>query len=497
LQSRFLKCVSILRVLDADGVFVMRNPAVNWCEGMFLRPHHFQASDRHWDELVSLNHNFISPYAYGVQRVVVSAEALANGCLEITGLRARWKDGTLIAQDDNQIIRVELKERLSSDSVGNDAITAYLAIPALQEGQANVATKGTGGLQRYVEFRRPMDDESIGGNRQEIAYRKLNFRILFSHEELNGFEIIPIARLVKSDSEEGQYVVDPNYFPPSLSVQSWPELHRIVRDIYDLIGNRIQSLSEVVREKSITLSSQSQGDLEKVLLLHALNEAYGEMTCIAFASGVHPFFAYNALCRIVGRCSLFSPGLTIEKVERYDHERLAFIFKWAYEQIRKLIYSVKGDEYEQRYFVGSGRGMVVQLEPEWFNLEWDWYFGVDPVNISRDECVHLLKESIDWKLGSLDKVEQYMTLQKPGIKLRPVPQVPRALPSRGNWVYFQIKREEDAWKHVQVTHTMAMRVRSEQIANLDSLEGARRLRLAISGKTYGLEFAIFAVRNRI
>ena len=141
--------------------------------------------------------------------------------------------------------------------------------------------------------------------------------------------------------------------------------------------------------------------------------------------------------------------------------------------------------------------MVVQLEPEWFGLEWDWYFGVDPVNISRDECVHLLRDSIDWKLGSSDKVEQYMTLQKPGIKLRPVPQIPRALPSRGNWVYFQIKREEDAWKHVQVTQTMAMRVRSEQIANLDTLEGARRLRLAIGGKTYGLEFAVFAVRNRV
>jgi predicted component of type VI protein secretion system len=86
---------------------------------------------------------------------------------------------------------------------------------------------------------------------------------------------------------------------------------------------------------------------------------------------------------------------------------------------------------------------------------------------------------------------------KAGVKLRPVPQVPRALPSRGNWVYFQIKREDDAWKQVQVTQTMGMRVKTEQIANLDSLEGARRLRISVNGKTYGLEFAVFAVRNRV
>lgn len=475
----------------------MRNPPVNWSEGMFLRPQHFQAADRYWNECIASNIDFCHPFGYGLQRVAVSTDALANGSLEFGGLCARWKGGAIISQDDNHVERVELKERLDPTKVGNDPVTAYLAVPILQEGQPNVATAEQGGLQRYVEFRREADDESQGGNRQEIALRKLNYRVLFSHEELGGFDLLPIARLVRSSGEQGQYLIDSNYFPPAISIQAWPELAGVVRAIYDVIGSRIQSLSETIQEKNITLSSQSQGDFEKLLLLHTLNEAYAELSCLAFASGVHPLVAYTALCRIVGRCSLFGTGLAIERVPKYDHEDLATIFKWALEQIRKLIFSVKEDEYEQRYFVGSGRGMMVQLEPEWFGLEWDWYFGVDPVNIGRDECFQLLKNSIDWKLGSSDKVEQYMTLQKPGVKLRPVPQVPRALPSRGNWVYFQIKREENAWRHVQATQTMAMRVRSEQIANLDSLEGARRLRLAIGGKTYGLEFAVFAVRNRV
>ncbi len=140
--------------------------------------------------------------------------------------------------------------------------------------------------------------------------------------------------------------------------------------------------------------------------------------------------------------------------------------------------------------------MHVNLEPEWFGPNG---IGILALNQSTSAKTNVIACSRAHRLetGSSDKVEEYMTLQKPGVKLKPVPQPPRALPSRGNWVFFQIKREEDAWKHVQVTQTMAMRVRTEQIANLSSLEGARRLRLSISGQTYGLEFAVFAVRKRV
>ncbi|MCA9192388.1 MAG: type VI secretion system baseplate subunit TssK [Planctomycetales bacterium] len=473
----------------------MRNPAVNWSEGMFLRPQHFQAAERYWAERLSHNIDFCTPFSYGLQRVVISSEALANGCLELSGLRARWQDGTILCQEENHVERVDLKKRLDP-KLGKQPVTAYLALPILQDGQPNV-TQDTGGLFRYREFSRSIDDETLGGNRQEIFVRLPNYRILFSHEEMAGYDILPIARLVPSQTMDGQYLIDSDYFPPSLTIQAWPDLAGVVRAIYDVIGSRIQSLCDIIQTKNITLSSQSQGDLEKILLLHALNEASGELSCLAFAPGVHPLVAYTSLCRIVGKVAIFGRDLVVNDVPPYDHEDLARIFKWTLDKIRKLIFSVKEDEYEQRYFVGSGRGMVVQLEPEWFGLEWDWYFGVDPVNISRDALLYLLKNTIDWKLGSSDKVEHYMTVQQPGVKLRPVAQIPRALPSRGNWVFLEIKREGDAWQHVQATQSLAMRVRSEQIANLDSLEGTRRLRLAIDGQTYGLEFAVFAVRKRV
>lgn len=475
----------------------MRNPAVHWTEGMFLRPHHFQAADRFWSEFVAGQVRCDQAYGYGLLRIALSPESLDNGILEFSGLVARWKDGTIVSGDESQVVRTELKGRVDPAAAGNRSVGVFLAIPALQEGQSNVAAGTVPVLERYVELRREADDESAGGNRQEIALRRPNMQVRFEGEELNGFDVIPLCRLRRSEADDGKLEIDPAWFPPALAVQTWPEMAGVVRTIHDLIGGRIRSLADVIRQKGITLSSSSQGDLEKLLLLHALNEAMGELACLLHASAAHPFLVYTALCRIVGRCSLFGPEFMIGPVPAYDHDDLARIYRWALDQIRRLVYAVREDEYEQRYFIGAGRGMSVSLEPEWFSLEWDWYFGVDPVSIGRDECIALLRETIDWKLGSTDKVEEYLTRRMPGVKLRMVSEIPRALPSRGNWIYFQIKREDDAWQHVQVTQSMAMRVRTEQIANLETLEGARRLRLSINGRTYGLEFAIFAVRKRI
>ncbi len=48
----------------------MQFPAVNWHEGLFLHPHHFQAWDRHWTERVSTGEQWQSPHGYGCSRLL-------------------------------------------------------------------------------------------------------------------------------------------------------------------------------------------------------------------------------------------------------------------------------------------------------------------------------------------------------------------------------------------------------------------------------------------
>ncbi|MEQ1829818.1 MAG: type VI secretion system baseplate subunit TssK [Pirellula sp.] len=469
---------------------------MNWSEGMFLRPHHFQASDRYWAELAGLHCQFDHPFGYGVSRISVSEQALENGLLQVEGLRARMRDGTIIASASGQVETVDLKTR-QSDAAGAQALSVYLAVPTFADGLANVS-KAIDARTRYVSVNLEMPDECVGASRQELGLRYVNHRLKLSSEELAGFDLVPLMRLLPSASGTGAYRIDPNYIPPSLSVQAWPELATLLRDIRNFIGSRIKTMSIIIQDQGISLSTQVQGDLEKLWLMQVMNQSYAELSCLAFSSGVHPLVAYTHLCSILGRCSIFGPGAAVDEVPPYDHDDLGRIFRWVCDQIRRLINSVKEDEAVQRYFIGSGPGMHVALEPEWFGPEWEWYFGVCPIGFSVKECFQLFaSRKLDVKLGSSDKVEQYMARMQPGLHLKGISQTPRALANRGKWLFFQIGLEGDPWRQVQLSQSLALRINKLQISNLDSLEGNRRLHLSVEGQSYGIEFAVFAVKQRM
>ncbi len=483
----------------------MRNRAVHWSEGMFLRPQHFQSADRHWQELIATSDVFDHAYNYGLVSIEINEKALANSQLEIIGCRARMKDGTIISFSAQHVDRLDLKDGLKGPDeidqlfLKHEHVTVYLAIPQLVEGRANVAHNGAAENARFVAYPLECDDESAGGNRQEIGFRDVNVRIMLSIEERDGFDCLPICRIRRSTTGEGKPAIDKDYFPPCLAIDAWPDLGiNVVRAVFDMISERATVLSRQISERGINMSSQHPGDLEKLFMTHALNQALGTLSCLAFANGVHPFVAYTALCEIIGSLSIFGKNVRAPDFLKYDHDDLAKIFKWAQRQIEALIYALQKDEYVQRVFGGAGRGLQVALEPSWFGHEWEWFIGVDAGQTPPEECFHLLASGkIDWKLGSTDQIDFLFQQRAEGVRLLPVKQVPRALPVRGNWIYFSISRDNDAWKQVQLTNSLGMRVKEEQIHNINNLQGQRKIIIHAEGKLVGLEFAVFAVRMRI
>jgi type VI secretion system protein ImpJ len=476
----------------------MQNHQVHWSEGMFLRPHHFQASDRHWSEVTSQNFRFDHPYGYGISAIKVSKDALGNGLILVQGLKARFHDGQIVSNSDGQKDQLDIKSRLSPKQLGQP-LTVYLATAGLSEGLANIDVEPNS-KTRFLATSVELPDENAGASRQEIGLRRLNYRIMLSSEDLAGFDLLPIMRVKSSSSIPGSYILDEDYIPPILSIAAWSELETMIRELQGFLGAKIRTLNETVRDQNITLATQAQGDLEKLWLLQVVNQAYSELRCIASASGMHPLPVYLQLCSIAGRCAIFGQGFSLDEVPAYDHDDLGTIFKRVIEIIRRLINSVKEDEVHKRYFLGSGPGMHVNLDSEWLGPEWDWFFGVCPIGFGLEGCVELFRNKpvsgLDIKIGASDKVEEYMTKMQPGLRYRGMSGTPRALANQGKWLFFQIDLEEDPWRYVKESHSMGLRVNKRQILNLDSLEGSRRLNLSLGGRPYGLEFAVFAVKRK-
>jgi type VI secretion system protein ImpJ len=371
-------------------------------------------------------------------------------------------------------------------------------VPKLKLGGANVGPANDPGKSRFVEIKQAIQDESLGGNDQEVQLRAMNVRLLLSTQDLAGYEVLPIAQVQRAGEREASPTVDGAYFPPMLACDAWPPLGRgIVRAIYDLIGKKIEVLSEQVVNRSITLVSQEPGDLDRLLMLSELNVAYCTLGVLAFALGVHPLPAYTELCRIVGQLSIFAPERRPPEIPAYDHDDLARIFRYIKERIELLLLSIRDYEYEQRFFMGEGKGMRVTLESNWFNAEWQWFVGVARGNLSEKECQALLSPGgLDWKLGSARQVDALFEYGAEGLHLTPLPQSPRALPPARDWIYYEVSRANAPWKDVLETQTLAMRLKDTLIVNRHELQGQRKLVVSVGGKQAALQFALFAVPSR-
>ena len=489
----------------------MKNLPVQWSEGMFLRPHHFQAADRYWSEWLEISSRWDHPYNYGVQSIELSKEAIANYQIELKHCHARLRDGTLLTIspgeepdrvdltggiDDLAHYVVSLEEAFLREPV----IRIFLGVPKLKLGRANVSARENDSQSRYLDAKRDVPDEVSGGNDQQLSLRELNVRILLSTEDLSGYETIPLAQIKRAGDKEAAPQLDEDYIPPVLAVESWPPLATdYVRAIYDIVGQKVRVLSEQVMSRGITPTSQEPGDMDRMIMLMMLNEAYATLRCLAFSKGLHPFVAYAELCRIVGKLSLFGEDRRCPEVPTYDHDHLARIFQWAKQEINRLIHRIQDYAYEREDFYGVENRMQVRLKEKWLGPHWQWYVGVNYGNSTKEECKRLLSPGkLDWKMGSAEQVDALFRNRAAGVGLRIEDTPPRALPVRGPWVFYQVTRTGQPWKSVETTNTLAMRFSDSLISNLAELPGQRKLVVQEKGskEEVTLEFALFALDLR-
>ncbi|MCO8121104.1 type VI secretion system baseplate subunit TssK [Stieleria sp. TO1_6] len=483
----------------------MHNESVAWLEGMFLRPHHMQAAERSIGEnsrqQVALDHG----YNYGIKHISFSRDAIANGQFELSECQARLRDGTVIWIDSGQQPdRVDLakagpaaKRSLSDAFDKMESIDVFLAVPKLRLGRANTQAE-SGGQHRFIGLPGTVADENAGGNEQEISLRALNVQLLLGSDNLAGYETLPIARIKRSGAAESAPELDDEYIPPVLGCDAWPELARdYVRAVYDIIGQKLDVLSSQVNTRGIMQGAPEAGDINRLLMLTALNSGFASLRSLAFANGVHPHSAYTELCRIVGSLSIFRADRRPGDIPVYDHDDLARIFRWVREEIRSLITEVQEYKFERRDFIGAGRGQEVSLDQKWMGQGWEWYIGVQYDRITSKQCRDFLVPGrLDWKLGKSEKVDFMFRYRQEGLKIAEA-KPPRALPQSDNWLFYSVNKSGPAWEELRADDSPRLGVRFKEslITNLESLQGKKELQINVDGIEGTLRLSLFAVPN--
>ncbi|MEO0890503.1 MAG: type VI secretion system baseplate subunit TssK, partial [Pseudomonadota bacterium] len=78
------------------------------------------------------------------------------------------------------------------------------------------------------------------------------------------------------------------------------------------------------------------------------------------------------------------------------------------------------------------------------------------------------------KIGSIDNIRDLINLQLPGIEIKPMPVVPRALPYHAGYTYFELDKTGEEWAALKNTAAIAVHVAGD-FANLSLQLWAVRL----------------------
>jgi type VI secretion system protein ImpJ len=459
---------------------------------MFLRPHHLQAGQRHAAQLAQWGAKWDLHYNWGLREIDLDPDALANYRFVVRSLKARLRDGTLIAlPEDGALPAVDLKPAFESEGT----VTVFLAVPVLQLGRANVVHDGRVDGARYLLDTQQFEDENTGLNPQPISVRLLNLKLLFSSSDHAGYEVLPIARLRRSARAEATPELDDSYIPPVLACDAWKPLARgLLEEIYDRLGKKIELLAQQVVSRGITFDSQAQGDPLIFNQLRVVNEAYALLGVQVFAQGVHPLPSYLELCRLVGQLAIFGATRRPPELPPYDHDDLGTCFYRVKQYIDMLLDILVEPDYEQREFEGAGLQMQVHLEPKWLESIWQMYVGVQG-RLSPEECVRLLTRSgqLDMKIGSSERVNEIFRLGEMGLRFTHTPIPPRALPKTTGLVYFQILRESNPQEWQRVQKTLALAIRLNENLIVGNIQGQRVLTIRSGGQTTTMQFTLYVV----
>jgi type VI secretion system protein ImpJ len=470
---------------------------VHWHEGMFLLPQHLQAGQRHSTHFAQLGDKWNLHYSWGLRVCELDLDALANNRLVVRALRARLRDGTLIAiPEDGQLPAVDLKAALE----GTPSVRVFLAVPVFDLSRANVANDSTDDKARYLVDTQELEDESTGLHPQPVTIRRLNLKLLLSTQDHSGYETVPIAQFKKADRAQALPELDTDYIPPLLACDAWkPLAHDILEGLYDRIGAQLTQQANLVVTRRISLDTQAPGDRLLLEQLRALNEAFALLRIMVFAQGVHPFTAYLELCCLVGRMVIFSKKLgprTPADLPLYDHDNLGLCFRTIQQYIHD-IRDFRPADYQERPFVRAQERMEVGLERDWLENSWQMFVGVVS-SLTTQQIVHLLSPAgTDMKIASASQVDEIFNAGRLGLKFVHSSQPPVALPAIPGLVYFQVdpQAQPAVWQDVREKLSLAVRV-GGTVRN-PSLSGETN-ELAIrdrTGQNVSLKFTLYVVRK--
>jgi type VI secretion system protein ImpJ len=417
-----------------------KDQKVVWSEGMFLSPHHFQHWDRFQERNLSKLLGSINHFGWGITRIDIDTEALANGTVALLGLQGVMPDGLVIEIPETDP-SPEIRPIGALFPASLDHLDVYLSIPAEQSDAGNCRLEE--GVEarssRYTASYIKIADFNTGGNIREIAVARKNMKILFSGEEMSGTVTLKIAELARTAG--GNIALRETYIPPCLTISASGYLMRLVRGLLELLAAKRSALAGQRNDDPTAF------DLTRLFLLPILNRTIPVLSHYSRTGRIHPEALYLALASMAGELTMTSAD---------QHPDLAKTFRALELRIRAIVEGVTPTRHIVIPLEKSRENTLIGRVADEHLLESSQLYLNVTGNLPEEQIREWLPRRI--KAGSPVDLEALITTALPGLKLLYTARPPAALSAKSGHHYFRLENQGTLWESICRSQAVAFYV---------------------------------------
>ena len=462
---------------------------VHWHQGLFLAPQHFQLRDEatvteaDWLREAA-GGDLWGVGAFSLRTQFAGGEDIIQGCLvDVVHCEVIFPgSGGFIAgakSDDQHRVNAAIKPRGFKEFLdpSGKPLGVYLGLPRTRLDADNVAGHDVTGSAVDVPPRYSVRPCSVAdyfdpkAPPADVPQLYANLVLLFSGEPKfdlaeGNFELLHVADVAKTPSQENAARVIGECYPPCLRVASVPRLHARLKSLRDLLVGKGEEFAGLKRQRGIRATAAGSQDAMRVMILQTLNRFAVRLTHVLEGASAHPRDAYACLRELVAECSAFSEQFDLfgrrmdgdasfGSLPAYAHDDLWSAFGKPVDVASELIRALSA---------GPEAGITLAFEKPYYQatlpealFEGDrnrYYLRIDSSRSGPEIDAAIQRSGKICNIEIMNQIRQFATT---GLKLTYLPVPPEDLPQRsGNHHYFQIDLANDVWRRVRVARNLAM-----------------------------------------
>ena len=416
---------------------------MRWKEGLFLRPHHFQQQDLYLEAREFLRFQALDSFAWGLIRLKIDEGSLDNFVFNVQELRAIFRDGTLVDVPGNGKVASRAFDTLMTE-VGRP-LDIHLGIRARDDrGPQTLSGQDGMGDARFLPDEEEVYDLDAGRNPAPVERLSFNLRIFLGDEQTDGYEALPLARLVRTGDVAHPVKADKDFAPPALVLGSSPVLQDAARAVVERLALALRDIGQ----------KRGGNDPDPLILYHALSGSLPVLGDMVQDGMVHPRRLYQEMARLAG--ALFyrdKRGRSAEEIPAYDHYAPGPVFTRLHELIFELSEIAIQRLYQRCPMEREGDRFRAVLPAEAKQSGARFFLEV----LADDSTPKVPMLVLGAKVSAPGRIDHLRDHALPGVTTEKQPGQPPELPQGQAGSYFRIQHDQNEWSaHVAPAGELAV-----------------------------------------